>query len=242
MIKKERQKICVIIYFVHFENAGSLGCLLREFYTIKYVHASKYHETEEYFELASLVLIMGGPIGVNDASSFPFLTSLIKGVEKRIRHDKPVLGICLGAQIIIKAMGGLVYKGQSTEIGWKTISITKEGLKSSLKYLDNIFVLHWHDDTFSIPSECKRLAFSDVTENQAFSFGNNILGCQFHFEVLPKSFELWSTGHYVELKIKEINLNKLRNKFDTHAEKLQPVGRKVLLDYLNNFIESSSLL
>ena len=57
---------------------------------------------------------MGGPIGVNDASSFPFLTSLIKGVEKRIRHDKPVLGICLGAQIIIKAMGGLVYKGQST--------------------------------------------------------------------------------------------------------------------------------
>jgi hypothetical protein len=59
---------------------------------------------------------------------------------------------------------------------------------------------------------------------------------------LPKSFELWSTGHYVELKIKEINLNNLRNKFDTHAEKLQPVGRKVLLDYLNNFIESSSLL
>lgn len=97
------------------------------------------------------------------------------------------------------ALGSRVYPGKAREIGWGTVSLTGDGRLSPLRYLEGVPVLHWHGDTFDVPSGARLLASTEVTPHQAFCVGKHALALQFHVEADVSRMEEWLTGHACEL-------------------------------------------
>jgi GMP synthase-like glutamine amidotransferase len=139
------------------------------------------------------LLIMGGPMGVNDEKLFPWLKQEKKLIEDAIKNNKKVLGICLGAQLIAAVLGSSVRKNRYREIGWFPLSFTPEALKSPLSILlsEPVMAFHWHSDMFEIPPGAVGLASSKACAHQAFMLNNQVLGLQFHLEITePGALEL----------------------------------------------------
>ncbi len=145
----------------------------------------------------SHLVIMGGPMSVYESDGFPFLHYETAMIRAFIRQGKPVLGICLGAQIIARALGADVYPGGSEEVGWDTVDITEEGMKDpaiaglAVNKQPVAEVFQWHGDTFGLPEKAVRLASSGIYQNQAFRYGSNVYGLQFHIEIKPEMIEQW---------------------------------------------------
>lgn len=129
------------------------------------------------------LIVMGGPMGVYDTDKFSWLLPEKEFIQKIIEANKPVLGICLGAQFIASALGAKVYKG-TREIGWYPIEKIRGGTYFGA-LPDELTVLHWHGDTFDLPEGALRLAQTSATPNQAFEY-KNTLALQFHFEMGPQ--------------------------------------------------------
>ncbi|TAL01377.1 MAG: glutamine amidotransferase [Rhodospirillaceae bacterium] len=148
-----------------------------------------------------LLVVLGGPIGVNDAQDYPFLTLELALLKKRLEADKPTLGICLGAQLIAKALGANVYRGPAPEIGWRPLLLTAAGHASPVKHLsaDRTFMFHWHGDTFDLPQGAALLAGTETCLHQVFAWGNGTLAFQCHPEVRTRELENWFVGHTVEI-------------------------------------------
>jgi len=138
------------------------------------------------------LIMMGGPMSVND--NIPYIREEEKLVGDFAANNKKILGICLGAQIMAKALGAAVFAGREKEIGWLDIELTHEGLKDKcMRALSQhpvvkdtwkkFKVFHWHGETFDIPEGAVRLAGSALYPNQAFRFGVNVYAFQFHIEV-----------------------------------------------------------
>jgi GMP synthase (glutamine-hydrolysing) len=136
-----------------------------------------------------MVIIMGGPMSVFDFHMHPWMEEEIEWVKNFIKQEKPVLGICLGAQIIATALGGEVYPGPYKEIGWHNLqflpSLGAFRICKELPATRKVF--HWHGDTFSIPEGAIRIASSQAFPNQGFIFGNHVVALQFHLELTPES-------------------------------------------------------
>lgn len=143
-------------------------------------------------------------------------------IEYRLSRDLPTLGVCLGSQLMAKALGSRVSKGPVKEIGWGTIDLTDEGRSSCLKALqgDDAIVLHWHGDTFDLPQGAARLASNVNYENQAFAYGRNALALQFHLEADPRQLEEWYVGHTVELAAAKVPVADLRAAAQQHKNGL----------------------
>lgn len=140
------------------------------------------------------VVFFGGPMGVYQADLFPFLVKEIKILETRLKHDLPTMGVCLGAQMMAKALGSEVYKGkQGPEIGWHEIKINKAGQETAARHLDasKTKMIQWHGDTFDFPEGATLLASSDQYKNQMYSYGKNAIAMQCHPEVNEKILEYW---------------------------------------------------
>ena len=138
------------------------------------------------------LLIMGGPMNVYEEREFPWLPAEKRLIEQAIAKGKIVLGVCLGAQLIADVLGARVYKNAYKEIGWHPVSLTAEAKESSsFRVLPDKFVaFHWHGDTFDLPSGCTRLAKSEGCLNQAFEYGDRVVGLQFHLESSLESIQL----------------------------------------------------
>lgn len=139
-----------------------------------------------------MLVVMGGPMGVEDVSKYAWLTPEKRFIEQAIRAGKQVLGICLGAQLIARVLGARVYRNDEKEIGWYSVSVTETAGQSSVgRRLPQTFpAFHWHGDTFDLPAGAVHLARSEACRHQAFSYGENALGLQFHLESTLKSIEL----------------------------------------------------
>jgi GMP synthase-like glutamine amidotransferase len=149
-----------------------------------------------------ILIIMGGPMSVNDEDIYPYLKEEEKLVKDFIASRKKILGICLGAQIIAKALGAKVYKGPKEEIGWYPIELTSNGLKDPLMqklalhpnggdFWKRFRVFHWHGETFDMPEGAVRLASSELYPNQAFRYGKGVYAFQFHIEVRKEMILEW---------------------------------------------------
>src|SRR5215475_13599627 len=147
----------------------------KEGWNVSFCKAAVDDLTNRSIKNADLVISLGGPIGVYETEDYPFLMSELALLEYRLSRDLPTLGICLGSQLMAKALGGRVFKGLVKEIGWGTINLTDEGRSSCLKPLqdDDAVVLHWHGDTFDLPRGAIKLASNLNYENQAFAYGRN---------------------------------------------------------------------
>lgn len=195
-------KDIVAIRHVAFEHLGTLAPLLNEHgYRIRYLDAGTTDLTALDPLSPALLVVLGAPIGAYEEDHYPFLVDELHIIEQRLAAELPIMGICLGAQLIARALGSRVYPGKAKELGWAPIRLSREGELSCLAGLKscNFQVLHWHGDTFDLPDNAKRLASTDITANQAFSVGDMTLGLQFHLEADPQEIEYWLIGHAHEI-------------------------------------------
>ncbi|MGC8720409.1 MAG: type 1 glutamine amidotransferase [Thermodesulforhabdaceae bacterium] len=145
----------------------------------------------------SHLVVLGGFMGVYEASQYPFLTWEMMFMEKFAARGGKILGICLGAQMLAHILGGRVYKGLwGEEIGWHTIHPTQAGLKDPIFSTlfddrDSLLAFQWHGDTFDLPDGAYLLAYTDTYPHQAFSVESRLYGLQFHIEVNPNMIRRW---------------------------------------------------
>ncbi|MBH0357100.1 type 1 glutamine amidotransferase [Bacillus toyonensis] len=131
-----------------------------------------------------LLVILGGPMGVDDEDKHPWLVLEKHFIKEAIQHRKLVIGICLGAQLIAEILGGKVYKNHYKEIGWFPVKLVEAAKESAFfKEFPGVFIpFHWHGDTFELPPQAKRIAYSEGCMNQAYVYEDHVIGLQFHLE------------------------------------------------------------
>lgn len=193
-------KTAVAIRHLAFEDLGCFEpALARAGYKVHYYDVG----VDELWALepvkTDLIVVLGGPIGAYEDDKYPFLTEEVDILEQRLRAGRPTIGICLGAQLMARALGAKVYPGPEKEIGFAPLTLTAEGRASCLAAFSDASVLHWHGDSFELPDGAVRLASTAVCENQAFAFGRNAIAFQFHPEAGADGFERWLIGHTLEL-------------------------------------------
>lgn len=227
-------KTAIAIRHIHFENLGILEPLLRERgYAVRYIDATVDDLSNLDVQTPNLLVVLGGPIGAFDDEIYPFLMHELALVRRRLESGRPILGICLGAQLIARALGAKVYALGVKEIGFGPISLTKDGYTSALAALNTTPVLHWHGDQFDIPPGTARLAGTAIGVNQAFARGPQVLGLQFHLEVDIQYIEHWLVGHANELTQAGIDPRALRAQAQKHGPLLSVIARNVFTTWLD---------
>jgi GMP synthase (glutamine-hydrolysing) len=191
----------IAIRHVAFEDLGSFAAVLeRRGWKISYRDATVDDLAAAELMAADLVVVLGGPIGAYEEALYPFLVDELRLIEQRLAAGRPVLGICLGSQLMARVLGARVYPGTGKEIGWAPLQLTEAGRGSCLAPLgDGTPVLHWHGDTFDLPTGADLLASTPRYRNQAFAWQRHGLALQCHIEVAAAGLERWYVGHACEI-------------------------------------------
>jgi len=187
-------KKLLVCQHVPHEILGTLNPLLKNAgFRIRYVNFGRHPDAEPSLEGYHGLVVLGGPMSVNDASRLPHLGTEMKLIEEAMKRNLPVLGICLGAQLIAKTLGADVYPNKEKEIGWYHLAPTKEAGRDSLfaAFRETEMIFQWHGETFNIPHGASHLATSSRCGNQAFRYGMNVYGLQFHLEVDEPMIRRW---------------------------------------------------
>ena len=160
---------------------------------VETVELEKGDKFPEVYSAIEAVIVLGGPMNVYEEDKFPFLKAEDAFIKKAIKQEIPILGICLGAQLLAKACGARISRAEHNEIGWYKVSLTEQGRQDALfRNINNeLDILQWHNDTFQLPERAELLVTSEVCKNQAFRVGKNAYGLQFHIEVTPNMVESW---------------------------------------------------
>lgn len=215
---------------IECESLGNLkDCLLEDGFKVTELLTVK-QKIPERIDNFDAVIILGGPMSAND--NFEFLKREIQVVVDSLKLEIPVLGICLGSQIIAKSLGSRVYRGSKKEIGWGSVDISDIGKSSLFKGIDNrkMQVFHWHGDTFELPNNAKTLSFSHKYI-QAFEY-QTAFGIQFHLEVTKQMILNWMQEYQQEIFNEKINENDILFNIDNKVKDLN----KCLKIVYNNFI------
>lgn len=225
----------IAVRHVHFEHLGTFaGVLERAGWSTRIVDAGVEEVAGIDPAAPDLLVVLGGPIGAYEEDKYPFLRDELRLLEKRLASGRPVLGICLGAQLMARALGARVYPGPAKEIGWHPLALTAAGQASPLVHVEGVPVLHWHGDTFDLPQGAHLLASTDICRHQAFSIGRNVLGLQFHAEVDAADIERWLIGHASEIASAGLDVSSLRAASRQHGARLAAAGDKLLTQWLTD--------
>ncbi len=212
-------KRAVAIRHVGFEDLGTFEPrLVKDGYDIEVLEAGKHDLSLVESRACDLLIVLGGPISVNDREDFAFLDQAQEILRGRLARDEATLGICLGAQLMASALGSRVFPGTAAEIGWAPVQLTRAGQQHPLRHLDaETPTFHWHGETFDLPAGAHLLASTPICANQAFSYGRRGLALQFHPEVTGEGLERWYIGHTVELAHAKIAVRELRRQAAAYA-------------------------
>lgn len=208
------------------EGSGYLGDLLKnDGFDIVSVQAKTEKIPPTDF---SLVVVLGAPESAND--DLPYLKAEIDLIKKNVEKNIPVLGICLGSQLIAKTFGAKVYRGPKKEIGFYD-DLTVSGKSKLFSGFSNTFtVFHWHGDTFDLPAGSQRLVSSEFYQNQAFQY-QCAVGLQFHLEVNEDMVNLWLDNAEKKLKKSDLDFQKIRSNVEFDILKVKFNMQK----FYNNF-------
>jgi GMP synthase (glutamine-hydrolysing) len=224
----------LVIRHVPHEPAGTLADALdRAGIPFQYLDLFDHLPDRLNFDHISGLAIMGGPMNVDEIEKYPFLTAETPWIREALARDLPVLGICLGAQLLAKACGAKVYPNRIKEIGWYPLDLTATGQSDPL-FRDcgtRLTVFQWHGDTFDLPREAVHLAESPQCHHQAFRVGQRAYGLQFHIEMTAEMVDDW-LGNPVndqELsRLSYINPQNIRQHTPAELPALQALAAKVL--------------
>jgi GMP synthase (glutamine-hydrolysing) len=169
------------------------------------------------------LVVMGGPMGVADLDDRPHLRAEVGLIEQALADDVPLLGVCLGSQLIAHVLGGEVRPGGQKEIGWGEVVLTDAAAEDPLfEGLDAPFpVFHWHGDVFTLPDGAVRLARTEQTEAQAFRHGDRVYGLLFHLEVTPTTVAWMTRAFQDELAEEGLDGARIRRAAQTHESSVR---------------------
>ncbi|MBF5056016.1 glutamine amidotransferase [Alcanivorax sp. 521-1] len=236
-------KTALALRHLHFEDLGTLEPLLEERgYQVRYVDATQADLSALDANASDLLIILGGPIGAFDDELYPFLTDELRLIEQRLAGGRPLLGICLGAQLIARELGAAVAPMGFKEIGFAPLTLTAEGRESVLSPLADVPVLHWHGDRFETPPGSRLLAGTEGCPQQAYAFGNAVLGLQFHLEADADRIESWLVGHCCELALAGLDPRAVREDARRHGQSLARAARRVIGTWLDRQLDSNEHL
>ncbi|MFQ5699444.1 MAG: gamma-glutamyl-gamma-aminobutyrate hydrolase family protein [Myxococcota bacterium] len=184
----------LVFQHVPFEILGTLNPLFKSHgFRIRYMNFGRHPDAQPTLAGYEGLVVLGGPMSAYDSLSHPHLDTEVRAIESALGRGLPVLGICLGAQLLARALGARVRPHAHREIGWVEVTPTPAGRRDRLlRHLGEAApVFQWHGDTFDLPSGAEHLASSRECAQQAFRYGESAYGLQFHLEVDRSLIERW---------------------------------------------------
>lgn len=184
----------LVFQHVPYEVLGNLDPLLHAAgYHIDYINFGRQPEAQPDTSTCDGLIVLGGPMNCNQSDRYPHLPTEIDAIRQMIEAKKPVLGICLGAQLIARALGAHVAPNRPKEIGWYELNPTADGRTDPLfsHFSSSQMIFQWHGDMFDIPHGAVHLATSPDCPNQAFRYHDNVYALQFHLEVDEPMISRW---------------------------------------------------
>lgn len=209
-----RPKVLVFQH-VPFEPLGTLDPLLKDSgCRIRYVNFGREPQSRPALDGYDALIVLGGPMNTDQINSYPNLITEVEIIREAVDRDLSVLGICLGAQLLAKALGGAVSRNLVREIGWYDIEMTEAGLDDPVlsAFAPKQEVFQWHEDGITLPPGAKLLASSPASPVQAFRFGEHTYGFQFHLEANRPLIDRWLSvpAHQETLQQEEGNVDPAR--------------------------------
>lgn len=235
------KKLLVLQHVAH-ELLGTLNPLLkRSGFRIRYVNFARHPDAQPSLDGYDGLVVLGGPMSVNDANRLPHLITEMKLIEEALEKNLPVLGICLGAQLIAKTLGAAVYPNTEKEIGWYDVSPTdhaqSDPLLNAFAATEKIF--QWHGETFDMPRSTRHLAFSSLCANQAFRYGDKAYGFQFHLEVDEPMIHRWlrvgENRREIAALGETITPERIHRETPEYISRLHQLSERVFGEFINLF-------
>ncbi len=196
----------------------------------QYVRLFDGHPVPANMKGAGGLVVMGGPMSVYQTERYPFLNDEMRLIQAAVEDRRPVLGICLGAQIVAAALGARVERNpHGKEIGWYPVRLTEEARGDRLfrGAPETIVPFHWHGDHFELPSSAVTLADSDKTPCQAFRYDDNVYALQFHLEVTRDSIAGMAEAFAKELDREKISAPEMIALHESHGAALAQIAERV---------------
>ena len=232
----------LVFQHVAYEILGTLDPLLRSSsFRIRYINFGRHPDARPILEDYHGLVVLGGPMNIDQVEQHSHLATEISLIQEAINRELPILGICLGAQLIAKALGAEVGKNQEKEIGWCAVSLTKEGKEDLLfaHFQDTERIFQWHGDTFEIPKGAVHIATSPTCANQAFRYRSNVYGFQFHLEVDELLIERWLQVpiHKREIEDSKGKIDPQRIRYETafYIDRLKQLSRHTFSEFIKLF-------
>jgi GMP synthase (glutamine-hydrolysing) len=236
-----RPKILVFQH-VPYEPLGTLDPLLREAgFRIRYVNFGRDPDGRPRLDKYAALIVLGGPMNSDQIDHYPNLITEVDIIREALDRDMSVLGICLGAQLLAKALGGSVSRNSVREIGWYDVELTEDGRQDPVlsTFADRQQVFQWHEDGIGLPPEAVHLAGSPASRVQAFRYGEHAYGFQFHLEADSSLIERWLTvpDHQAVLAEERANIEPeaIRRQTAESIGALEALSRETFLRWIDRF-------
>ena len=233
-----------VLVFQHVANKilGTLNPTLKERkLNLRYINFERFPEERPSIEKYNGLIVLGGHMGVYEADLYKHIKVELQLIEEALKKDIPILGICLGAQLLAHVLGAKVTKSHIKEVGWCDINLKEEGLRDPLfshfKSKEKIFQLH--GDTFEIPKGAIHLASSSTCEGQAFRFGKKVYGLQFHLEVDEAMILRWLENSRNQEEIfnqhPDFSVEKIKHETKLHIENSRILSHQTFNKFIDLF-------
>jgi GMP synthase (glutamine-hydrolysing) len=229
----------LVCQHVPFEILGTLDPLMREAgFRIRYVNFGRHPHAEPRLSGYRGMVVLGGPMNVDEIDKHPHLVTEVRLIRDAIERGLPVLGVCLGAQLIAKALGAQVRPNHTKEIGWYDVEVSEHGRSDRLfrHFGATERIFQWHGDTFDLPPGAVHLARSEQCDNQAFRYGEKVYGLQFHLEVDQPLIDRWLRTPEMQCEIEALGGRADAERIRAETARAMPKLRSLSESVFNEFI------
>lgn len=232
----------LVFQHVAFEILGTLNPLLKDAgFRIRYVNFGRHPHAEPDIDSYHGLVVLGGPMSVHDSATHPHLDTEMRLIERAMERGMPILGVCLGAQLIARTLGAQVGPSPEKEIGWYDVLPTECAASDPLigHFAPRERIFQWHGDAFEMPSGAVHLASSTGCPNQAFRYGDNVYGFQFHMEVDEPLIHRWLRVPHHERELHELKGEEgpevIRSETPQHMPRLTELADRTFREFVKLF-------